>query len=102
MSIASLGELLSVGSQAEILEQCGQKHLESASGESGIWDVPAAVAQALVASEHLDRVAEQWVATEELQRDGWRRADGLDVLSRLAELLTHRGQGQILWYWWSL
>lgn len=102
VNIASLGELLGVASQEEILRICGNRHHESQGGESGVWDVPSAVAVALCGIENLDPVAEQWVATEELQRDRWQATDALTVLSELAELLTHQEQGQSLWYWWSL
>lgn len=102
VSIAALGELLAVAGRDEVLRQCGNQHRESESGESGVWDVPASVVEALRGSENLDSIAEQWVMTEELQRDGWPKTDGLRVLSQLAELLSDQEPGQILWYWWSL
>jgi len=102
VNIAALGELLGAGTYDEIFAQSGAEHYEAESGESGVWDVPAGVCRALVASESLEQVAGQWVATEELQLDGWRAGDGVNVLSRLAELLGAQEDGQQLWYWWSL
>jgi hypothetical protein len=102
VSVASLAALLGVGSREEVLVACGSRHHESESGESGVWDVPPAVAGALRATEDLDPVAEQWVETEELRRDGWQEPEAVAVLDQLAELLTSQGPGQGLWYWWSL
>ena len=102
VSIASLGQLLGAATYEDVLRVCGDRHHESESGESGVWDVPSAVAQSLRARENLGPVAQQWVATEELQRDGWQALDALAVLNQLAELLSQQEQGQSLWYWWSL
>lgn len=102
MNLAALGTLLGVASHEEVLGQCGRRHHESESGESGVWDVPVAVANALSKQDDLEPIAERWVETEELRRDGWRKDDGLRVLTELAELLSHQERGQLLWYWWSL
>jgi hypothetical protein len=102
VSIASLGVLLGAGSQEEVLVACGSRHHESESGESGVWDVPPAVVGAVRGTQNLGPVAEQWVETEELKRDGWREPEALAVLDQLAELVAGQGPAQILWYWWSL
>ena len=102
VNIASLGEILGAGTYDEIFERCGVEHYESDSGASGVWDCPSVVGKALQASRDLQPVAEKWVATAELQLDGWRASDGLGVLQQLAEVLRDREEGQVLWYWWSL
>jgi hypothetical protein len=102
VNIATLGELLGAGSYDEILQQAGAEHHEADSGESGVWDVPAGVCRALLTSESLETAAQQWVATEELQLDGWRTADGVSMLTQLSELLAQQQDAQQLWYWWSL
>jgi hypothetical protein len=102
VNIASLGAMLGVGSYEEIFVECGAEHHEADSGESGVWDVPAAVCQALPTIDSLEAVAQQWVATEELRLDGWRASDGLSVLTELSALVSRQKDGQVLWYWWSL
>jgi hypothetical protein len=102
VNIASLGQILDAGTYDDILESCGDEHYEADSGESGVWDVPAAVCNALLASNDVEAVSEKWVATEELQLDGWRASDGLSVLKQLAEVLRQQDEGKVLWYWWSL
>jgi hypothetical protein len=102
MNIAALGELLGDGTYEEVFEQSGADHHEAESGESGVWDIPAGVCRALLANESLEQVAQLWVATEELQLDGWRASDGVAVLTQLTELLGRQEDGQQLWYWWSL
>jgi hypothetical protein len=102
VNIAWLGAMLGVGSYEEIFAECGAEHHEAESGESGVWDVPAAVCQALVTIDSLEAVAQQWVATEELRLDGWRASDGFSVLTELSALVSRQKGGQVLWYWWSL
>jgi hypothetical protein len=102
VNIASLGALLSVATYDELLAQCGNRHHESDGAESGVWNVPAAVAEALASNADLEPIAEQWVATEELKRDRWQKSDGARVLAELAGLLTQQEPGQVLWYWWSV
>ena len=102
VNIASLGALLGVGTYNEVFDQCGAEHHEAETGESGVWDVPATVGQALLKSGSLEPVAQQWVATEQLRLDGWRASDGLSVLTQLSHLLSRQEEGQALWYWWSL
>jgi len=102
VNVASLGEILGAGTYDEIFEQCGVEHYESDSGGSGVWDCPDVVGKALPASGDLQPVAEKWVATAELQLDGWPASDGLGVLQQLAEVLSDREEGQVLWYWWCL
>jgi hypothetical protein len=101
VSIATLGELLGVGSYEEILGQAGAEHYEAESGVSGVWDVPDGLGRGLLASENLQSVAERWVATEELRLDGWGVSDGVSVLTGLSQLLGRRQDGEQLWYWWS-
>jgi len=102
VSIASLGALLGAGTHDEIDEQCGAEHYEAESGESGVWDVPGSVCQALLTRQNLEPIARQWVATDELQMDRWQPADGLSALTQLSELLRQQRGDQVLWYWWSL
>ena len=102
VNIASLGAILGVGSYGEIFAECGAEHHEAESGESGVWDVPAAVRQALLTIDSLEAVAQQWVETEELQLDGWRASDGFSVLTELSALVSRQKEGQALWYWWSI
>lgn len=102
VNIARLGDLLGVASYDAVIAQCGRKHRESDTRQSGVWQIPAAVGGALRGSRNLEPLAERWAATEELRRDGWTASHGLDVLSRLAELLTHQERRQELWYWWSV
>jgi len=103
VNIARLGELLGLGTYVEILAQCGVEHHEAAGGESGVWSVPAELCRALATWESLEPVAHRWVATEELQLDGWRAGDGVSVLAQLSELLRREeAAGTVLWYWWSL
>jgi hypothetical protein len=102
VNIATLGELLGAGTYDEIFQQSGAEHYEAESGEAGVWDVPAAVCRALATRECLERVAQRWVATEELKLEGWQAADGVSVLRQLSRLLGQQREGQQLWYWWSL
>jgi hypothetical protein len=90
VNIASLGALIGAGSYDANFDQCGKEHYEADRGDSGVWDVPTAVCEALAASGNLETVAERSVATEELRLDGWRLSDGLGVLKPLCELLSHQ------------
>ena len=102
VNIANLGVILDVGTYDEIFGQCVAEHHEADDGESGVWNIPASVCQALRANSELGSIAIRWVATPELETDRWQESDGLNVLTRLADLLKGREDGQTLWYWWSL
>ena len=101
VDIAKLGEILGVGTYRDVLDRTAQVHRESASGESGIYDVPEPLVAALADIDDLAEVAERWSETDELRLSGWDAAATGSVLAGLKALAAGRGTKPI-WYWWSV
>jgi hypothetical protein len=101
VDIAKLGEILGAGTYRDLLDLTAQVHQESASGESGVYDVPESLVTALVGTDDLTGVAERWSETDELRLSGWNAAATGSVLSALKTLAAGRGT-KPLWYWWSV
>jgi len=101
VDLAKLGELLGAGTYRDVFAQSAQVHHESASGESGIFDVPESLADALVDAGDLAEIAERWSETDERRMSGWNAGAAASVLTGLKALTAARGS-KPLWYWWSL
>jgi hypothetical protein len=101
VDIARLGEILGVGTYRDVLDRTAQVHRESASGESGIYDVPDSLVTALLDTDDLAAVAGRWSETDELRLSGWNAAATGSVLAGLKALAAGRG-AKPLWYWWSV
>jgi hypothetical protein len=101
VDIARLGELLGAGTYRDMLDRTAQVHRESASGASGIYDVPEPLVAALVGARDLTEIAERWSETDELRLSEWNSTATGAVLTGLKTLAAARGT-KPLWYWWSV
>lgn len=101
VDIAKLGEILGVGTYRDVLDLTARVHRESASGESGVYDVPESLLAALVDTADLAEVAGRWSETDELRLSGWNATATGSVLAGLKTLAARRGT-KPLWYWWSV
>jgi hypothetical protein len=101
VSLATLGEILGVGSYDELFDRADRQARQTADGEAGIDAVLPELQAALAADAELDTVAARWAATDELA--DWDPGDVRDVVHELARLARHaQGKGQRLWFWWSV
>ena len=98
ISIATLGEILGVGSYDELSERIEGGGYFAPDDESGIFPVPRELRDALAGADRAD-VAERWVRTDEMA--GWTPAEALEVLDGLEQLVRDAGDRE-LWFWWSL
>ena len=100
VSIATLGEILGIGTYDEVYELVDQG-LVAEHGEAGVDVVPETLRDALASEDDLARVAERWHDTDEMRE--WRFEDVVQVVTDLAALArracTEHAQ---LWFWWSL
>ena len=102
VSLATLGEILGVGTYDELVERTSEGR-GAENEESGLLTVPTEFRDALADREDIETVAERWAATEELSLDGWRTEDSLDILRKLSALARDAAaERRELWYWWSL
>ncbi len=83
VSLATLGEILGVGTYDELVERIGEG-TEAESEEAGLLTIPTELRDALAEAKDIDTVAARWAATEELSLDGWRTEDSLEVLRELS------------------
>lgn len=101
VTIATLGEILGVGTYDDLVEQAAEGP-QTENREAGILTIPSVVRDALAGVEDLDVVAARWAATDELQ-GGWPPDELRDVLRELSQLARDAcSSGRQLWYWWSL
>jgi len=99
VSIATLGEVLGVGTYDDLFERIEGPQAES--GESGIDRVPEEMRDALASSPDPDSIADRWGATDELAE--WQPADVREVVRELARLAQEaRQQEAQLWFWWAV
>jgi hypothetical protein len=102
VSLATLGEILGVGTYDDLVNRIAEGP-QAESGEAGVLTIPSNLRDAFSGEADLDAAASLWVATDELSLDGWRKEDALDVLRELSELArTATTETRELWYWWSL
>lgn len=102
VNLATLGEILGVGTYEDLVERAAIGR-DSSSGEAGVLTVPSELRDALASSEDLTEVAKQWAATEELALDHWQAEDAVTVLRDLGRLSRDaREHSRGLWYWWSV
>lgn len=102
VSIATLGEIVGVGTYDELFDRADAEARQAEDGESGIDAVLPELQQALGRAEDLDSVARQWAATDELA-DWWRPDDVLAVVRELADMARRAQEdGRRVWFWWSL
>jgi hypothetical protein len=100
VSIATLGEILGVGSYEDLLERA-RDGWQADSGEAGIEAVLPEIQEALASAADLGLIAERWAATEELE--DWEPADVHDVVRELSTLARlARADGRRLWFWWAV
>jgi hypothetical protein len=102
VSIATLGEILGVGTHDELVERIGEGP-QAESEEAGVLTIPTELRDVLAEARDINTVAAGWAATDELSLDGWRIEDSLRVLRELSALAREAAaDGRELWYWWSL
>jgi hypothetical protein len=102
VSLATLGEILGVGSYDELVDRIGDGR-QAESGEAGALPIPAAFRDSLAGMDSVRAVAERWAATDELRRDEWTADDAAEVLRNLCRLAQRAASDELdLWYWWSL
>jgi hypothetical protein len=101
VELATLGEILGLGSFDVLVERMEQSHRPAKHGEAALLPVPTELRDALGTLEAVDTVAEQWAATEELA--DWSLEMVRDLLLALRDLASGaRNNGAELWLWSSL
>jgi hypothetical protein len=103
VELATLGEILGVGSYDELVVSFEDRGRPSASGEAALLPIPTEYRDAIAALDDGASVAAAWAATEELALSGYRAEDAVDVLSAVGELARQaQTDGRELWIWVSL
>jgi hypothetical protein len=100
VSIATLGEVLGIGTYEDVFDLVDQGRLAD-HGEAGIDVVPDSLRDALASEHDSARVAKQWHDTDEM-RD-WSAEEVLEVTKELAVLARRASAADSrLCFWWSL
>jgi len=100
VSIATLGEVLGIGTYEDVFDVVDQGRLAD-HGEAGVDVVPDSLRDALASEHDSARVAELWHDTDEM-RD-WSAEEVLEVINELAALARRASAADLrLWFWWSL
>jgi hypothetical protein len=103
VELATLGEILGVGSYDELVVSFEDGGRPSASGEAALLLIPTEYRNAIAALDDVAAVAAAWTATEELALSGYRAEDAVVVLSAVSELARQaQTDGRELWIWASL
>ena len=103
VELATLGEILGVGSYDQLVVSFEDAGRPSASGEAAVLPVPTEFRDAVAALDDPSTVAAAWAATEELALSGYRAEDAVAVLRALGDLARQaRVDARELWVWLSL
>jgi hypothetical protein len=102
-SLATLGEILGVGTYDGLVDELGEGSQQAESGEAGVLAIPGAFRDTLAAASDFDAVAERWMATRDVAFDGVKKKDVVEWLRELGEFAQVAAwEGENLWFWWSL
>ena len=103
VELATLGEILGVGSYDDLVVSFEHAARPSASGEAALLEIPTDYRDAVAALDDARTVAAAWAATDELALSGYRAEDAVAVLSAVGELARQaQTDGRELWIWVSL
>lgn len=101
--VGTLGAILGAGDYESLEAQMKKSERDCASGDCGLFRVPAAVRDQLAVLTHPDLFARRWAATQAMQLDHVSLSDLRPVMSGLRRLAREaRADGSQLWVWRSL